>query len=132
MHPIWRDIRQRHQHKGTFMHPRVRQDHLFGGNDRLLLKRQIHPMTHDINIRAHQITGSQKIEVNRPLLPARASAAPQIRLHGMQLRQGLLRTPVSRDGQRFLMVQPVKSPTPTQVKVVLNWFQELKQLAPTN
>jgi serine/threonine-protein kinase len=38
---------------------------------------------------------------------------------------------VSRDGQRFLMVQTVDEPTPTQLNVVLNWFEELKRLVPT-
>ena len=39
---------------------------------------------------------------------------------------------VSRDGQRFLMVQKLNETTPTQVNVVLNWFEELKQLVPTD
>ena len=39
---------------------------------------------------------------------------------------------VSPDGQRFLMLKPVESPasTPTQINVVLNWFEELKQKVP--
>ena len=37
---------------------------------------------------------------------------------------------VSPDGQRFLMLKPVDSPTsaPTQINVVLNWFEELKRV----
>jgi hypothetical protein len=40
---------------------------------------------------------------------------------------------VSRDGQRFLMVAPSahENATPTQIIVVLNWFDELKRLVPT-
>jgi serine/threonine-protein kinase len=40
---------------------------------------------------------------------------------------------VSRDGQRFLMVQPSarENATPTQIIVVLNWHEELKRLVPT-
>ena len=40
---------------------------------------------------------------------------------------------VSRDGRRFLMVQPSaqENATPTQIIVVLNWFEELKRLVPT-
>ena len=40
---------------------------------------------------------------------------------------------VSADGQRFLMVKPRPSrlPSPTQINVVLNWFEELKQKVPT-
>jgi hypothetical protein len=39
---------------------------------------------------------------------------------------------ISLDGQRFLMVQPTElEPPRTQIHVVLNWFQELKQRVPT-
>ncbi len=39
----------------------------------------------------------------------------------------------SPDGQRFLMLKPVESQAsaPTQINVVLNWFEELKQKVPT-
>ena len=39
---------------------------------------------------------------------------------------------VSPDGQRFLMLKPVESQTsaPTQINVVLNWFEELKRRVP--
>jgi eukaryotic-like serine/threonine-protein kinase len=39
---------------------------------------------------------------------------------------------VSPDGQRFLMLKPSEQETaPTQINVVLNWFEELKQKVPT-
>jgi serine/threonine-protein kinase len=40
---------------------------------------------------------------------------------------------VSPDGQRFLMLKPVdqQQAAPTQINVVLNWFEELKRLVPT-
>ena len=40
---------------------------------------------------------------------------------------------VSLDGQRFLMLKPVEQEqsAPTQINVVLNWFEELKQKVPT-
>jgi Tol biopolymer transport system component/predicted Ser/Thr protein kinase len=40
---------------------------------------------------------------------------------------------VSPDGQRFLMIKPFEQAQagPTQINVVLNWFEELKQKAPT-
>jgi serine/threonine protein kinase/Tol biopolymer transport system component len=40
---------------------------------------------------------------------------------------------VSADGQRFLMLKPSESAqvAPTQINVVLNWFEELKQKVPT-
>ena len=39
---------------------------------------------------------------------------------------------VTPDGERFLMLKPVESPAsgPTQINIVLNWFEELKQKAP--
>jgi serine/threonine-protein kinase len=40
---------------------------------------------------------------------------------------------VSSDGQRFLMLKPVEAgdAAPTQIIVVLNWFEELKRRVPT-
>ena len=40
---------------------------------------------------------------------------------------------VSPDGQRFLMLKPVESQTfaPTQINVVLNWFEELQRKVPS-
>jgi eukaryotic-like serine/threonine-protein kinase len=40
---------------------------------------------------------------------------------------------VSPDGQRFLMLKPSEQlgAAPTQINVVLNWFEELKRLVPT-
>jgi eukaryotic-like serine/threonine-protein kinase len=39
---------------------------------------------------------------------------------------------VSRDGQRFLMIKSSgqAQAAPTQINVVLNWFEELKQKVP--
>jgi hypothetical protein len=42
---------------------------------------------------------------------------------------------VSRDGRRFLMVQrsaQERHTTPTQIVTVLNWFDKLKRVVPTN
>ncbi len=39
---------------------------------------------------------------------------------------------VTPDGQRFVMLQDVGVPAFTQINVVLNWFEELKRLVPTN
>jgi hypothetical protein len=40
---------------------------------------------------------------------------------------------VSPDGQRFLMLKPIEQEqsAPTQINVVLNWFEELKRRVPT-
>jgi hypothetical protein len=39
---------------------------------------------------------------------------------------------VSPDGQRFLMLKPSEQAqsAPTQMNIVLNWFEELKQKVP--
>jgi hypothetical protein len=39
---------------------------------------------------------------------------------------------VSPDGQRFLMIQREQDLVPTEIIVILNWFEELKRLVPTN
>jgi hypothetical protein len=36
---------------------------------------------------------------------------------------------ITPDGQRFIMVKEV-NPPPRRIAVVLNWFEELKRLAP--
>ncbi len=39
---------------------------------------------------------------------------------------------ITADGQRFVMIKPTPQPPPKQINVVLNWFEDLKRLAPTN
>ena len=40
---------------------------------------------------------------------------------------------VTSDGERFLMMMPSEPDSePTQIHVVLNWFEELERLVPTN
>jgi Tol biopolymer transport system component len=39
---------------------------------------------------------------------------------------------VSSDGQRFVMLKHQDESSPQQINVVLNWFDELKRLVPTN
>ncbi len=39
---------------------------------------------------------------------------------------------ITSDGKRFLIVKPSeKEQTPAQIRIVLNWFEELKRLVPT-
>ena len=38
---------------------------------------------------------------------------------------------VTPDGQRFVMIGSEDVPAPTELTVVLNWFEELKRLVPT-
>ncbi len=39
---------------------------------------------------------------------------------------------ISPDGQRFLMIQREQDLVPTEIIVILNWFEELKRLVPTD
>ncbi|MCH6569537.1 MAG: hypothetical protein IH794_05485, partial [Acidobacteria bacterium] len=39
---------------------------------------------------------------------------------------------ITPDGQRFVMVQATQESAQAQIQVVLNWFEELKRLAPSN
>ena len=38
---------------------------------------------------------------------------------------------VSLDGQRFLIIKREQDLVPTEIIVILNWFEELKRLVPT-
>ena len=38
---------------------------------------------------------------------------------------------ISPDGERFLMVKPIEGQTKPRAVVVLNWFDELERLLPT-
>jgi len=37
---------------------------------------------------------------------------------------------ISPDGQRFLMIK--REQAPAQINIILNWFEELKRLVPTD
>ena len=37
---------------------------------------------------------------------------------------------VTADGQRFVMIDTSNNPTPTQIEVIVNWFEELKRKVP--
>ncbi len=39
---------------------------------------------------------------------------------------------VNLDGQRFLMIRTPPETAPRELNVILNWFEELERLAPTN
>jgi len=39
---------------------------------------------------------------------------------------------ISPDGQRIVITEVMQGSAPTQINVVLNWFEELKRLVPTN
>ncbi len=54
----------------------------------------------------------------------------------MKIGPGATNYDVTPDGQRFVMIRTEESTTEssgtTQITLVLNWFEELKRLVPTN
>ena len=64
-------------------------------------------------------------------LPGFSSGAPQVLFQGDYINVSGLEYDVSPDGRRFLVLQPVEASGPTELHVVINWFDELKRLVPT-
>jgi hypothetical protein len=65
--------------------------------------------------------------------PSFSAGTPKALFEGRyQLSPILNNYDVSPDGQRFLMLKPseTREAAPTQINVVLNWFEELKRRVP--
>jgi Tol biopolymer transport system component/predicted Ser/Thr protein kinase len=79
--------------------------------------------------------GDKMMAVDIATQPSFAAGRPRVLFEGQY--QPTTTTPpnydVSADGQRFLMLKPSEQMqvAPTQINVVLNWFEELKQKVPT-
>ncbi len=73
-------------------------------------------MVVDISMRSSFSAGKPRVLFSEPYLPTPIIPANY---------------DVSPDGQRFLMLKPTEQAAPTQINVVLNWFEELKQKVPT-
>ncbi|HEX9597672.1 MAG TPA: hypothetical protein VF982_12385, partial [Anaerolineales bacterium] len=74
--------------------------------------------------------GEQLMAVDITSQPSFSAARPRLLFEG-QYRIFRTDYDVSPDGQRFLMLDPIERPQPaTQINVVLNWFEELKQKVP--
>jgi Tol biopolymer transport system component len=80
-------------------------------------------------------SGDKMMAVDIATQPGFTAGKPRTLFEG---RYELARVPinnydVSPDGQRFLVLKPVEQAqsAPTQINVVLNWFEELKQKVPT-
>ena len=64
--------------------------------------------------------------VSRPVASMVVTSRPSA------LRQRPAYYDIHPDGQRFVMVERIETEAlPTEIQVVLNWFEELKRLAPT-
>jgi dipeptidyl aminopeptidase/acylaminoacyl peptidase len=57
--------------------------------------------------------------------------APHLLFEGQYVADIFPNWDISPDGQRFLMVQS-ETPPAREIRVVLNWFEELKELVPVN
>ena len=80
-------------------------------------------------------TGDKMMAVEITTQPGFSAGKPRMLFEG-RYRPTPATSPnydVSPDGQRFLMLKPAEQeqPAPTQINVVLNWFEELKQKVPT-
>jgi len=80
-------------------------------------------------------SGDKMMAVDITTQPGFAAGTPRMLFEGQYvLTPGTVPNyDVSRDGQRFLMIKAVEQSqaAPTQINVVLNWFEELKQKVPT-
>jgi serine/threonine-protein kinase len=78
--------------------------------------------------------GTQMMVVAVTTQPRFAAATPTALFsQPFALVAGRVNYDVSPDGQRFIVVGPSESEQPAgQLNVVLNWFEELKRLVPTN
>jgi serine/threonine-protein kinase len=81
-------------------------------------------------------SGDKMMAVEITTQPSLSAGKPKVLFAG-QYQPSLNPVPnanydVSPDGQRFLMLKPSESAeaAPTQINVVLNWFEELKQKVP--
>jgi eukaryotic-like serine/threonine-protein kinase len=80
-------------------------------------------------------SGAKMMAVDIATRPGFAAGKPSTLFEG-QYQPSPVTAPnydVSPDGQRFLMLKPSEQEkaAPTQINVVLNWFEELKQKVPT-
>jgi len=80
-------------------------------------------------------SGGKMMAVDIATQPGFAAGKPRTLFEGQYVpTQGTFPNyDVSTDGQRFLMLKPSEQvqAAPTQINVVLNWFEELKQKVPT-
>ena len=81
-------------------------------------------------------SGKKMMAVEIATKPSFSAGTPKMLFEGEYQSLLTISTPnydVSPDGQRFLMLKPAEQTqtAPTQINVVLNWFEELKQKVPT-
>jgi eukaryotic-like serine/threonine-protein kinase len=79
-------------------------------------------------------SGSKMVSVEIATQPSFSAGKPRMLFEGPYMPTPLTAPnyDVSPDGQRFLMLKLTEQAqaAPTQINVVLNWFEELKQKVP--
>ena len=77
--------------------------------------------------------GDKMMAVDITSEPTFSAGTPRLLFEGQYRRRPRARAnyDVSPDGQRFLMVKPGEQSGQAQIRVVLNWFEELKRLVPS-
>jgi hypothetical protein len=63
--------------------------------------------------------------------PSFAAGKPRIFFDGSFVDVDARSFDVSADGRRLLIIQPSAPSTATQLNVIVNWFDELKRLVPS-
>ncbi len=91
------------------------------------------PDGHEIFYRS----GNQMMLASVQTEPTFRAGRPEVLFEGsfMRTRRGQIAMPyydISPDGQQFLMIKAAEGSQSAQINVVLNWFEELKRLVPTN
>jgi Tol biopolymer transport system component len=80
-------------------------------------------------------SGDRMMAVEIVTQPSFSAGRPKLLFEGRYLPSTVQTAnyTVSPDGQRFLMVKPraADESAPTQINIVLNWFEELKRRVPT-
>jgi Tol biopolymer transport system component/tRNA A-37 threonylcarbamoyl transferase component Bud32 len=80
-------------------------------------------------------SGKKMMAIEIATKPSFSAGTPKMLFEGQYQSLPTISTPnydVSPDGERFLLLKPVEQDqAATQINVVLNWFEELKQKVPT-
>ena len=81
-------------------------------------------------------TGDKMMVVSVQTEPTFRESRPRVLFEGSYVSHsnpsGMQYHDISPDGKRFLMLKEKEEQAQNQINVVLNWFEELKRLVPTN
>ena len=78
-------------------------------------------------------SGNKMVAVETTTQPTFSAGKPKVLFEGAYVptRLAAATYDVSADGQRFVMIKEEQTSSATQINIVLNWFEELKQKVPT-